>query len=579
MQETEPEIPLGHHPDLDDADDVALSGSPQATAANAALLALSRAARSFLIYDASNNAIRHFLEILQEKMQAALEFGPLALAVRPFEMVLDREVVYVERRRDRSLAFRLFRDGVRRLVLQPGIPWGELLKLLEVLSIRYTGVRQQEDDIVTLLWKAGFTHVEIEAIEGFVPDEEGGEGGDGGEGPSAPALPEGHAQIELAEMPADWDQPFPDFQPAPRPLIWRAPDEAALATIAQACSSSSLPGDALRLVYELILLAGDPRDPTTWAEIRPLVEEVRDFFLADGQVGNLVVLLDLLDQAGPELAKIRASVVSEAALRRIVHRASRAEAEAPAELHELVQRMSGDRLGVLVQILLTEEAEVSRKIAQQLLLPYLEGRANELVLQMRTARPEGVRALMRVLQEAAPAQAVVAALEQVAHPDLDVVFEVTRILERAPASPEVSGALLQLLVHPVEELRYRAIRALVERKEPRLGAAFVRRLEQQRPALSDTEAEWLGIGLGTVTPRVALPQFQRWITPSSLLERAGYERPGFKHHIRAAIAGLGQMPGAEADTLLKAAVERATDELRTFGRQTQVRRRRLFPEG
>ena len=46
------------------------------------------------------------------------------------------------------------------------------MHLLQILSIRYTGVRQQEDDLVTLLRKAGFEHIKLAAIEGFIPEEE-----------------------------------------------------------------------------------------------------------------------------------------------------------------------------------------------------------------------------------------------------------------------------------------------------------------------------------------------------------------------------------------------------------------------
>ena len=108
----------------------------------------------------------------RDKLEKVLaDFGPLVLEVHPFELLLGREVVYVEADRERSLAFRLFRDGVRRMAFQPGATWEELLRLLQILSIRYTGVRQQEDDLVTLLRKAAFEHLSIDAIEGFVPEE------------------------------------------------------------------------------------------------------------------------------------------------------------------------------------------------------------------------------------------------------------------------------------------------------------------------------------------------------------------------------------------------------------------------
>jgi len=148
-------------------------GSPHAQAANAAILALARSARSFTLYDPSNKVVRTLIGDYRDKFRKVLEaHGPLVLEVHPFELLLGREVVYVEKDRERSLAFRLFRDGVRRIAFTPETTWEELLRLLQILSIRYTGVRQQEDDLVTLLRKAGFDHVQVAAIEGFLPEEE-----------------------------------------------------------------------------------------------------------------------------------------------------------------------------------------------------------------------------------------------------------------------------------------------------------------------------------------------------------------------------------------------------------------------
>ena len=119
------------------SDEHALGDSEQGRSINEALRALSRAARSFLIYDTNNDAIRLFLEDYREAMETALLYGPVSLEIRPFELVLDHEVVYLDRNRERSLAFRMFRDGVRRLEIEPNVPWSELLKLLKFVSPIY----------------------------------------------------------------------------------------------------------------------------------------------------------------------------------------------------------------------------------------------------------------------------------------------------------------------------------------------------------------------------------------------------------------------------------------------------------
>src|SRR5436305_444692 len=137
---SQPPEPPAAPPEL--VEEARVGGTPSGRAANAALVALSRTARSFLLYDPRNDAIRAYIEDYRSKMADALRAAAgLILDVRPFDMALGDEVVYLERDRERSLAFRMYRDGVRRLSIRADAPWEDLLRLLEILSIRYTAVR------------------------------------------------------------------------------------------------------------------------------------------------------------------------------------------------------------------------------------------------------------------------------------------------------------------------------------------------------------------------------------------------------------------------------------------------------
>ena len=110
---------LAPEPVIDLEEEASLGGTDAGRATNGALLALSRAARSFLLYDTKNEAIKAFLDVFHTKTFEALEkFGPMELEVRPFELTREGEVVYLERDRERSLAFRLYRDGVRRISIE-----------------------------------------------------------------------------------------------------------------------------------------------------------------------------------------------------------------------------------------------------------------------------------------------------------------------------------------------------------------------------------------------------------------------------------------------------------------------------
>jgi len=136
------------------------------------LTRLASTARSFLLYDAGNEAINRSLSALLDSALSTLQVeGQIALTVQPYELKFEDQTVYLNRDRERSLAFRLYRDGVRGLTFRKGFQAEELTRLLEILSIRYTGVNQREDDMVTLLWKARFEHLDVTTVEGIVPEE------------------------------------------------------------------------------------------------------------------------------------------------------------------------------------------------------------------------------------------------------------------------------------------------------------------------------------------------------------------------------------------------------------------------
>src|SRR4030042_1480453 len=72
------------------------AGSPHAAAANPAVPALARAARSFPLYDPANKVVRTLIADYRDRFRAVLDgFGPLVLQVHPFELTLGREGVYI----------------------------------------------------------------------------------------------------------------------------------------------------------------------------------------------------------------------------------------------------------------------------------------------------------------------------------------------------------------------------------------------------------------------------------------------------------------------------------------------------
>jgi hypothetical protein len=380
-----------------------IAGSPHAVAAGAALLALTRAARSFTLYDPANKVVRALIADYRDRFRAVLGgHGALALDVHPFELTLGREVVYLERDRERSLAFRLFRDGVRRLSFAAETSWDELLRLLQILSIRYTGVRQQEDDLVTLLRKAGFDSVQVAAIEGFVPEEEHAES------PLEADLLRGAR--ERYDPPAQWDQPPPPF-PEAAPLLYRPVSEGLLARLRAEEAEDTIPTQALRAVSELLQAPGQPDLPA----VLGFALEVREYLLVEGRTDLVVELarrvcafLGVTTDATGAFLESWLDARTLAALVGALH-PDASEIPAPfAELLDLAPPAAIDR----VFDLLAAEADGPRApLLRTILARSCQHAPQALVARLRGVQGAAAVALFRLLESIDPQAAHHAAME------------------------------------------------------------------------------------------------------------------------------------------------------------------------
>lgn len=540
-----------------------VDGSARARRANLALIALSRAARSFLLYDPSNAAVRRFIDDLRTKMGQAVGGEPLKLEVRPFELALDNEVVYLEKDREHSLAFRMYRDGVRRLTLGADLAWDELLRLLEILSVRFTGVRQNEDDLVTLLWKAGFQHIEIEAVEGFAA--EGDDARDRG------------ARDASAQAPDDWDLPARAFAGAAEPT-WREVHDSEREALCAEEASHLLSANAAQSALTLLDYAADPSAPIALEDVGPFVAEVRDFLLAEGQLAHLTTLVRVLQMHAESdrerLAPLIASFGDRRALSQILHSTPKVATAPPVELVELFDLLPADRLSRLIDLLRTERGEAPRRLLRQLIERYAAEGPEMLVRALKTAEPAVTCDLLRALAGALPERAIEVALELALHTDVSVVSEAFRRMEDAQPSPRVARTLLRMLDSPLEEIHLRVLDLLGTRYGALVFDPLVRSTEARCTArtLSEQEAEAIGRTLARLAPGPALTLFEQWLRPRKLIARL-VESEGRWQHEWVAVSGLGSLRSDRAEPLIRETAARAGTELRRYCLATLARRR------
>jgi hypothetical protein len=535
-----------------------------------ALVALGRAARSFLLYEADNKAITKFLEDLRAKIHMYLSrYGDMVLTVRPWEMALGREVVYVNRDRERSLAFRLFRDGVRKVTLGKSMAWEELSKFLGIISIRYKGIRQQEDDVITLLWKAGFKNITIVAVEGFIPEDED-------------YIDQQDRGMLVRGIFHDGSRAFD--QPAPElvergPLSHVAVDPARLAELAAETTNLALPNQAVSLLREILETAADPAEPLTLEEARTTIDEIRDFLLSEGLLSHLLSVLKLLKELRfrTEDAELQESLIgafSDAkALSRIIRSVPPGLRELPTDLIDLVSAIPGDRVQLLIDILGQERSRHARWAVRSLLAHFAADSVDYLVELVGLLDGPAPGDLLLVVADLNMARAFEVAMTIDVDAEHELLSTAMGIIERNAYSREVALKLSQFLESQHADIRSRSLKVLVSKRERWVFMAIIQRLERHHSAgIEPHEVEELATAMVQIWQTRALDQFQRWIKPKGLFRRVIQGQANLKW---AAVHGLAMIPDKSAAKYIQMVIKDSSGQLASYAEECLTRQRSL----
>lgn len=120
--------------------------------------------KTILLYPPTNPMPAEFKAKLHAKLESfGTEFGPLTLQVRGDEFVYEGETVHEEAGGEDNFIATLTRDGIQKLIFLPGMEFEELDAFLGIVK-KVINERDEDDDLVTLLWEASFSHIRYEAI-------------------------------------------------------------------------------------------------------------------------------------------------------------------------------------------------------------------------------------------------------------------------------------------------------------------------------------------------------------------------------------------------------------------------------
>ena len=123
---------------------------------------LRKGVKTIGMYRHSVHRYGEYLKPAFEAVQRVLQAGPVALGVTSATFTFSGQSVW-EQEGD-NLAFRFYSEGVRRLVLRPGLTEDELAKLVLIML---SNPDRGAEDLLAQLWNAGFEHIDHVVVEGF----------------------------------------------------------------------------------------------------------------------------------------------------------------------------------------------------------------------------------------------------------------------------------------------------------------------------------------------------------------------------------------------------------------------------
>ncbi len=123
-------------------------------------------------YDLNNPVLQDSLNLLYRDLKQFLDVhGLLTLLVKESELFYGSAVVYSSEAKGESLAFNLYKDGIRLISFREGLPRRELMRFMIALN-EARDADPYESDLVTILWEKDLSYISYRAVDIFLESEE-----------------------------------------------------------------------------------------------------------------------------------------------------------------------------------------------------------------------------------------------------------------------------------------------------------------------------------------------------------------------------------------------------------------------
>jgi hypothetical protein len=137
-----------------------------ATAVQQMLQFLVKALRAVQLYLPNNPVYQRAMENLQRSFEPVwVRCAELEISVAETDLVWEGQEVLGQPSKSDSVAWVLYKDGVRSFSLSPGVEDGEIVKFLNVIHKVRTLPADAPDDLLTLLWEEDFQQIRYHAVD------------------------------------------------------------------------------------------------------------------------------------------------------------------------------------------------------------------------------------------------------------------------------------------------------------------------------------------------------------------------------------------------------------------------------
>jgi HEAT repeat protein len=132
--------------------------------------AFVKAVKAARFYPADNPTVKGFRDQFIKKTQFFVnKYQHYILQIGEYEFSYKGKVLYENRDVKSSLAFLMYKDGLRELRLIKGIEEWEAQGFVDLIK-RSEYINQLEDDLVTLIWEKDFVHISYMATDEFLDE-------------------------------------------------------------------------------------------------------------------------------------------------------------------------------------------------------------------------------------------------------------------------------------------------------------------------------------------------------------------------------------------------------------------------